>query len=423
MITRPIEIFNTLTWQEKIVLFFVSMLYFLQPFEWIDHRSAFFTLTVVGVLVFILHREILKKTGFWLYSTIIFLLVIPGILSIWGSYNISKTLDFVYVFPAAYFAGIAIYSLLSNYRARQILIGVIAVTSTLWAVDGIVQGICGVDILGNPLLGGKQVTGPFYKSTHMGILITVTLPVVLKWYSQFGLFFQVVYILLIGYVLVLTGVRTDWVTFLAAIFLFYFCVKDLRKFFLFKVIPVAAVACVLALSVSPLAREKAERFVNIPTTYEGWNNKLTNRVYIYSTALNMGYRNPVNGVGAKAFNDAYVEYKLEGDWISPERNGGAFHAHHPWLSIFAESGFVGVISLLLICWLLIFATIRSRWKLNFYHYPWLLSFVLILNPVNSMLPLFELWWFPVVLLVIIAHVVDVEYANRVQVLKQDTSLK
>jgi O-antigen ligase len=181
--------------------------------------------------------------------------------------------------------------------------------------------------------------------------------------------------------------------------------------FFYKLIPALAIVCTLALIVSPLAREKAERFISVPTTYEGWNNKLTNRIYIYSTALNMGYRNPVNGVGAKAFNDAYVEYKLEGDWIDPKINGGAYHAHHPWLSIFAESGFVGLVSLLLVLFLFIYSTIRSRWKLNFYHYPWLLSILLILNPVNSMLPLFEMWWFPVVLLVFVSHVIDVEYSH------------
>jgi hypothetical protein len=37
---------------------------------------------------------------------------------------------------------------------------------------------------------------------------------------------------------------------------------------------------------------------------------------------------------------------------------------------------------------------------------------LMLNPLNSMPPLFKSWWIPLVLLAIIAHLADVEYEDR-----------
>jgi len=413
MQTSQIPIYNTLSWQEKIVMFLVSMLYFLQPFEILDHRTVVFILAAIGTWILLFHKWIYKRASFWQYTTVFALLTLPGIISFWNTHNAFQTTKFSLAVPALFAAGAAIYSLLTNKVAVKILICTIAITSTAWALDGIFQSIFEKDIVGIPrLFGTLQVTGPFRGSTHLGILLTVTLPVSLKWYSRFGWVPQIVYVLLIGYVLLLTGVRTDWVTFLVAIFLFYVCVTGVSKLLLLKLIPALIVISAGAIAISPLTKEKAVKFVSIPTTYEGWNQKLTNRVFIYATALNMGSQNLITGAGAKSFNDAYVQYKLDGDWIDPEHNGGAFHAHHPWLSIFAETGLIGLTSLLGAIVLLLVVTIKSQGKLNFYYYPWLLSLVLILNPVNSMLPLFEMWWFPVVLLVITSHIIDVEYSNR-----------
>ena len=350
--------------------------------------------------------------------TVICLLAIPGIISFLNTRSISQTTLFVSAIPLFFAAGTTIYSLLSNRKAVLVLASVIAVTSSFWIIDAIIQSIFGIDLFGVPMIDGKQLSGPFIGTTRMGILLTVTLPVTLKCFSRFGWVPQLLYISCLGYVLLLTGVRTDLVTFVLALVLFYLCYKKSRTLLLAGLLPAMIMVGAIAISISPLAQEKVQRLISVPTTLDGWNAKLTNRVYIYAAGWNMGTDNLMTGVGAKAFNHAYVEYRLDVDkHIAPDDNGkgGAFHAHHPWISVFAETGLTGIVFLIGMIMFLVVITLRSPWKLNLYHFPWLLSLVLLLNPVNSMLPLFEMWWFPVVLLVIVSHIVDVEYANSSQI--------
>jgi len=412
-------IYNTFTWQERIVMFLVSMLFVLQPMPKVNHKEVIVALAIGGIWILLFQKRIYNQIGFWQMLTVICLLAIPGIISFLNTRSISQTTLFVLAIPLFLAAGTTIYSLLSNRKAVLVLASVIAVTSSFWIIDAIIQSIFGNDLFGVPMIYGKQLTGPFLGSTRMGILLTVTLPVTLKWFSRFGWVPQLLYISTLGYVLILTGVRTDLITFVVALVLFYLCYKKSRTIILVGLLPAMIIVGAIAISISPLAQEKLQRLISVPTTLDGWNAKLTNRVYIYAAGLNMGTDNLMTGVGAKAFNHAYVEYRLDVDkHIAPDENGkgGAFHAHHPWISVFAETGLTGIVFLIGMIVFLVVIALRSPWKLNLYHFPWLLSLVLLLNPVNSMLPLFEMWWFPMVLLVIVSHIVDVEYANSSQII-------
>jgi hypothetical protein len=73
----------------------------------------------------------------------------------------------------------------------------------------------------------------------------------------------------------------------------------------------------------------------------------------------------------------------------------------------AEKGIVGLFGLIGVIVLMFSITIRNSGWAKLHTYPWLLSFVLLINPLNSMPILFKTWWFPIVLLVIVAHLVDV----------------
>ena len=79
---------------------------------------------------------------------------------------------------------------------------------------------------------------------------------------------------------------------------------------------------------------------------------------------------------------------------------------------------IGLISAIL---LVVVITRRSAIGLSLYKYPWLLSLLLILNPINSMPPLTKMWWMPIVLLVFVAHIAQLEHRSLISL--RGTKLK
>ena len=176
------------------------------------------------------------------------------------------------------------------------------------------------------------------------------------------------------------------------------------------------------------------------------NTALSGRVDIWEAGLNMFKDKPVTGIGALCFQDAYETHKpneeITGEFslvkdayhVSPNddcNNNGIddlqdiidgtssdcdedgipdeckiYHAHHVWIGTLAETGIVGFIGLAGAVMFLVLLTCRSRSGFNLYTYPWMLSFLLIVNPLNSMTPIFKLWWVPIVLLVIVVQLVE-----------------
>ena len=419
-------IFNILSWQEKVLLVLTSMVFVAQPLPFVTAKLAVIVLAVCGLWIllfpdmsFYKKREIGKNAGFRQILLIFLLLGVPGLISLCGTYNIQKTLWFVLLIPVFFAAGIAMYSLFSNQRTAKILVTIIAVCSILWIIDALVQGFVGTDVLGisNEKRGrwGSRVTGPFNGNNHLGMLLAVTLPVTLKWLSRFHIVLQLLYISMLGFVLLLTGVKTNWITFVLAIICFYWFVRGGRRSLLCILVPLLIGSVWAANSYSPLASKKLNQLTSVPTTLEGWDKKSTGRLHIWAAAWNMGMENPLTGVGAKSFKYAYLDHKAHWDpsgYKGKPRITTHSHAEHQWISIFAETGFLGVICLAGTVLLVICLAVRSPYGFNFYHYPWLLTFLLILNPINSIPPLFKMWFFPIFLLAVISQISAVENAER-----------
>jgi hypothetical protein len=145
------------------------------------------------------------------------------------------------------------------------------------------------------------------------------------------------------------------------------------------------------------------------------NKATTGRVDIWEAGYNMFAEHPVTGIGAKCFGEAYATYKPNEEDIHGElmvEDGR--HAHHAWISTLAEFGLIGFFGLASAVAFLVLLTCKSRGGFNLYTYPWMLSFLLIVNPLNTMPPLFKMWWVPIVLLVIVAHLVDLRRSERME---------
>ena len=284
--------------------------------------------------------------------------------------------------------------------------GIISIISIFCIIDAVFQFFVGFDLLGVPKRG-DLLTGPF-SNAHMCTMLTVSMPITLKWLERYGWKIQVFYAICLGMVVFMSDKRTEWVTFVVGAPVFFlFAIRNWKESAILLLGIIALVVGVFAFS--PSTKKKMVGFTTMSLTLKSADNVSSGRVNIYATAINMGMQNPVNGVGAGAFKASCEKYQL------PEfpLTDAPPHAHHPWLEVFAEkAGFLGIFSLLAIIAFLVFVTMRSTRRFNLSYYPWFIMLALMLNPLNSMPPLFKSWWIPLVLLAIIAHLADVEYEDR-----------
>ncbi len=409
MENKPLEIYNTLSWQEKIVLVIASLLFLLQPFKAIDQRVAVFALGGIGVWILCTQKKIYSQAGFWKYVLIVFLLVFPGIASVFGTHDVDETMKFIYGVPLFFTLGVSLYSLFRNRQTLQLLMGIISIISIFCIIDAVFQFFVGFDVLGVPKIG-DILTGPF-SNAHMCTMLTVSMPITLKWLERYGWKMQVLYAICLGMVVFMSNKRTEWVTFIVGASVFF--LFAIRNWKIYVILLLALVALVVgSFAFSSSTKKQMVRFTSMSLTYKNMNEVFSGRAYIYATAINMGIKNPVNGVGVGAFTASCEKYQLA---LYPPRRGQQIaspHAHHPWLEVFAETGLLGIFSLLAIIAFLVFVTMRSTRRFNLSYYPWFIMLALMLNPLNSMPPLFKAWWIPLVLLVIIAHLADMEYEDR-----------
>ncbi len=402
------KLFNLVTRQEVIVLLLTSLLFLLQPFKAIDQRVAVFILAFVGVCIVVTEKKLRKQSGFWQFLFVVFLLVTPGVFSIFGTYDLGETTKFILGAPMFFALGVTLYSLFCNRRTLDILMGIIAAASVFCVVDAFIQFIFGVDIFGVPPMGGL-LTGPF-SNAHMGTMLTVSMPVTLKWFEKYGWKVQLLYAICLGVVVFLSDKRVEWVTFLIGCLLFLFWAVKSKKLVLLLV-PIFLFVISIAFFMSSGSKNQIERITKLSFTYESMDSILSGRMELYAMAINMGVNNPINGVGAGAYTASSEEFRswpilLESKaFIQP-------HAHHPWLEVFAETGVIGILFLCFLICFLIYITVRSTRGFNLYYYPWLIVLILMFNPFNSMPPIFKTWWIPLVLLAIVAHLSDVEYEDR-----------
>lgn len=411
------KIFGTITLQEVIVLCLTAMLFVGQPFGNLS-QIAFISLAVAGVLVFHNDKSIARSIGIKQIGIVVLLLGLPGVFSLLSTVNSGETTKFAGFLPVFFFAGVTIFSLCMNYKLLDVLVTIIAITSVVWVLDSIVQYFTGNDLLGNPMVATVRVSGPF-SNTHLGMLLTVTLPITLKWLARFGWTCQIVYILVLAFTLFFTGVRTDILTFILSIFVFYvFYIRTTcgRLIFISCFVPMLVFVGWVGITNSAIAKARFETTTAIFQQGDFRNNlnrALSGRIEIWEASWSMFNEEPITGIGANSFQEAYQSHKPDSEMGNEVLLvNDAYHVHHVWIGILAETGMVGFFGLVGAIAFLVFLTCKSRGGFNLYTYPWMLSFLLIINPFNTMPPLFKLWWVPIVLLVIVVHLVELHRGDR-----------
>ena len=338
------------------------------------------------------------------FFTVLALFWLPAFISLLGSYAPEKSIQLLVLLPLYLLFAAAIFYLLDNYVKRDVLFFIISAISLFWLADGMLQHFLGQDLFGVPITPEGRVVGPFAQHLRLSLLVTILSPIVLQYLERHGWIWQLIYLAAAVTIAMLSGVRTDLLTILLALGLY---TVSRRKFTLIAaVIPVVLLAGIFAVGHSDISDKKLKSFSSVPSSYAEWDKLSSHRLEIWSTAWNMFIDNPITGVGARSFSTAYEHYNKEDDFFSDASAVSVSHAHHPIISIAAETGIIGVAGLLLIIGL-IYRWGRRSIKQGLIANPWLQILILMIFPIQSMPILFSLWWFPVVSLVLICYLNDI----------------
>jgi O-antigen ligase len=231
-----------------------------------------------------------------------------------------------------------------------------------WAIDGFIQLYLGTDLFGITMHQDRLNALFLRQYQFYGPTLAILSPLLLeyarrRWPSwAWALSFALV----LGAVTI-AGMRAGWLVMGVVLAVYGLLLirnrenRDLR--FASVAVPVLAVITILSgYAVSPMLQERLEQTL---TALEGSeasvNFASTYRLPIFTTALRMYEAHPINGVGVRGFEEAYLVY-AEPDDIHIQRSGGtrgALHAHNVVLEVMADTGTIGLLGLaggLLLFW-------------------------------------------------------------------------
>lgn len=335
---------------------------------------------------------------------IFLLLLIPVVLSIPSSLHVPSSLNVALALVLFAIVGLALLQGLSVEAAHVWLQRWLLITVCVWMLDGCVQLVFGHDLLGIALGEAKQIYGPFSGNLRFGLFITVLMPVVFWRLVDRRPWLSLGLIALLGFVAGMSGARSNLLFFMLS------CAVLLPRFGMRQRIAVFAAGCAVVLAVtvfSPMMGQRWSTMVHVwemreANPMQAVDTALSGRLTIWQTAWRMVEDRPLTGVGAGAFARAYDHYSISED--DPFRSGGSYgspsHAHQMYVSMAAETGWVGLISLIVVIVLCAHwyrtAPAQQRAKAA----PYAAALAVIAFPLQSQPVLYIIWWFPVVLLLL-----------------------
>lgn len=109
-------------------------------------------------------------------------------------------------------------------------------------------------------------------------------------------------------------------------------------------------------------------------------------------------KNLLNGVGVRGFRYAYNSYaKDDNFWKNISKDGtGAMHGHSMLIDIAAETGLVGLVSLVVFCFLLVRLWRKSKCDVRRRSYPFAAALAATLFPINTHFAFYSGAWLQVV---------------------------
>jgi O-antigen ligase len=326
---------------------------------------------------------------------------IPMVASSFDSYmpekSWSKSLAAIR-FPMA---AISMGVLLQAASHRWLVLRWTAYVLVFWAADGFVQLVFGVDLFGVAMNPDRLNALFFSKYQFYGPVLAMLSPLMLEYARRRwpAWAWVVSFALILGAVMI-SGMRAGWLAMFMVLATYMLLMlrhenKDLRRAS-FAIPALALTVIAASYAISPMFQERVARTLAITQATEAALNEASSlRVPIFRASVRMYKAHPINGVGVRAFPEAYREYADADDYhLQNARNDenrtshDATHAHNVVLEAMADTGSIGLLGFLagmVLGW--------RRWRhMTPAHrheaFPFVLALVLILFPLNSHFAIF-----------------------------------
>jgi len=299
----------------------------------------------------------------------------------------------------------------ANERARRTTFTGLGVIVGLWTVDALLQAMTGnsplffgIDSLKQALSGHGMcpaeeagrvdrlsgILGPC--NLKLGLVLASLSPFALYAAGRrFGLLGWVLASAAVGLVVLLAGSRASWITFGLVLLFSGWRLLGWKR--LLGVFAFGAVALAVLTAVSPQVRERIVRTTQVATVdQEGVDIALSGRTRIWGAAWCMVRGNPVNGVGARGFREAFAACDPAPGKLAAWGEGPALHAHQVLLEVLSETGTLG-----LLLWLAGAAMAWRAWryasaKARERARPAMLALAVTVFPLNTHLAFYSTFW-------------------------------
>ena len=298
---------------------------------------------------------------------------------------------------------LGLYACFAIRRAEKLeaLYVAVAVVLAFWAVDAWVQALTGWSLAGRA--EPERISGIFGAANlKLGPTLSVLSPFALwaacrRWGIK-GLL--IAFVLLLGPVL-MSGSRASWLVYLlVGVGYAWHVVRSPGRF-----LAVTCIGIAVLLLAGGVAWKTSERFHQrmdrtlqaIHGTGASLDWATSGRLDIWRTSIAMFEGHPINGVGVRAYRNAYPMYAPPNDHfvVSDEACGvgeGACHAHQWVLEVLTETGTLG-----LLCWLAAIAMAAMAWRrvgpvAREAAFPVTLALAVMLFPLNTHLAFYSAWW-------------------------------
>lgn len=334
-------------------------------------------------------RERRQPKGRWFhwYVGLFACLWIPILLSVPDAESMSAATTVAARYLIYLFAG---YLWITRFgrigKPRPLLAGAFVVL-LFWSLDGAFQLATGVNLFGNQVFGAGRLTGMF--GPRLGFVLAIFSPLFFHAVRTFGAKSPMLWLSLVPYLVVILfgGSRVSWMLLVVGTasylgLLWAMRVKLGSRAVAVRLLLISAICVVAVLQTDWLKTRFTALSGLMSDDYATLNYAVANRLEHWRTSVRMFQQNPINGIGAKGFRDAYLRYS-EGD-DTPRGQPHMF-----FLEVAAETGGVGLIGYLAF-FAIVLGKLRALWRQgHFDAIPWGITLLLAAFPLSATLSLYS----------------------------------
>jgi O-antigen ligase len=361
-------------------------------------------MTAAGLVLLVRERDtLLAWPQLRTFAFVFAAMWLPILISLTDAVNPERTAVIALNHLRFFFSGVFMIWALADAPARERLLHLAGWLLVLWIVDAGVQSVFGVDLLGRGK-AGEHITG-MYGSTSRKLGTTLGVIVPLLWVfvqRRFSPWVLLAALLASILVLLSAGARAAWISVLVCLVLFAAVnrtqFRHLGKGVLITGVILALLLPVFAYVASPTFKSRLDESIGeLSGTTPVEHSPLGHRAWIWKGALNMIAANPVNGVGARGFRDAFADYPATGDpFVVQDPPVLPLHSHQLLIEITAETGFIGLAGLLLAMGLLARAAKQASPAVRTAITPYGIALCAAFFPLNTHLAIYSAHWSQIV---------------------------